>query len=238
MPPDQAHYCSFGLTVMSVTTISSTLLILIMTFECFYSIIRPHKAASFNTVKGAKITIVSIIFICILFSIPHLFVTTGSRTDCFPFFNGRDLVLVKMYSWLYQIVALIFPFLSLLMMNSVIIHTLHKRSKSLLRLNKQGANEGQTETQSSKMTTSEKQIIIMLLSITFGFLIFMTPSAVNVLYVRLVDFKKSPKLYVVYLYVSIAEKAHFTNFGINFLAELFRGMLFKWKRENKKSHQK
>ena len=30
----------------------------------------------------------------------------------------------------------------------------------------------------------------------------------------------------------------FISTGIPFLAELFRGMLFKWKGENKKSHQK
>ena len=34
-----------------------------MTFERFYSIIRPHKAASFNTVKRTKITILIIVIV-------------------------------------------------------------------------------------------------------------------------------------------------------------------------------
>ena len=40
----------------------STYLLIAMTFERFYSIIRPHKAASFNTVMKAKIIIVCVLY--------------------------------------------------------------------------------------------------------------------------------------------------------------------------------
>ena len=49
-------YCTGGTTVNWISNMCSTLFILNMTFDRLYSIIRPHKAAAFNTVKKTKIT--------------------------------------------------------------------------------------------------------------------------------------------------------------------------------------
>ena len=46
----------------------------VVTFERLYSIIRPHKAASFNTVKRARITIVCIYLLCYTYGVPFLFI--------------------------------------------------------------------------------------------------------------------------------------------------------------------
>ena len=63
----------------------STLLIVSMTFERFYSIIQPHKAAWFNTVKKAKISIISIVIFSLFYNIPHVFVTSSQGTQCVPY---------------------------------------------------------------------------------------------------------------------------------------------------------
>ena len=42
-----------------------------MTFERLYSIVWPHKAASFNTVKRAEITLLCCSIFGILYDIPH-----------------------------------------------------------------------------------------------------------------------------------------------------------------------
>ena len=137
-----------------------------MMFEHFYSIIRPHKAASFNTVKKARIIIACIVVISTLYSMPHFFMTGNDGTICIPFAKCTNLFAGKLYYWTDQVVGLGFPFIALLTMNTVIIHTLHERSSLLLtRSNTQ--DEGQSH--SSKMKSSEKQIIIMLLLVTFGF---------------------------------------------------------------------
>ena len=47
-------------TIVISTVQASAFLVVSMTFEHFYSIIRPHKAASFNTVQRAKIIILGI----------------------------------------------------------------------------------------------------------------------------------------------------------------------------------
>ena len=115
-----------------------------MTFERFYSIVRPHKAASFNTVQRAKVIIACTYTLGILYSIPLLFVAGNTGRTCIPIRMPSYNILGKIYHWLTEIIIFVFPFISLLIMNSVIIHTLRRRSKQkLLGPRDQGQTEGQ-----------------------------------------------------------------------------------------------
>ena len=73
-----------------VASLSSTGFILAMTFERFYSIIRPHKTASFNTFKRAQITIACIILLSILFDVPHVFMTLKVCKNLNPIWIWRQ----------------------------------------------------------------------------------------------------------------------------------------------------
>ena len=70
-----------------------------MTFERFCSIIRPHKAASFNSVKRAKITIVSCILLSALYNCPHLFITAEKGDQCVPYGKPMDKLIGEIYNW-------------------------------------------------------------------------------------------------------------------------------------------
>ena len=116
-------------------------------------------------------------------------------------------------------------------MNSVIIHTLHRRSKFVEK-----SSEGQGEIQGhdrkegkmSKMNSSEIQIIIMLLLITFGYLILMIPSYGMSFYASFVDYQNSPKLYAgFHLIMAVGAKAYFTNYAINFYLYVISGQKFR-----------
>ena len=74
--------CYLGMTLSVTFQYSSTLFILSMTVGRCYSIIRPHKSASFNTVRRAEITITSIVFFSSSFNSPHLFYTLSTGQDC------------------------------------------------------------------------------------------------------------------------------------------------------------
>ena len=119
--------CSIFLVPFFGASMSSTFLILSMTFERFYSIIRPHKAASFNTVKKAKITIVCIFVFFTLFNIPHLFMSDMDGARCVPWGKGTHFI-GQFYFYIEMVIAFILPFILLLIMNCVIIFTLKKRS--------------------------------------------------------------------------------------------------------------
>ena len=220
MPPNQFWYCTYLNFGVLVTVYISNLLILSMTFERFYSIIRPHKAALFNTVKRAKITIVCIVLFSVLYHIPHWFISANIGQLCLTNVLSADKSIGEFYYWFSEILHFILPFILLLIMNSVIIHTLNKRSKFNLG---QGQNEGQT----TKPKTSEGQIFTMLLCVTFGFLILTTPVKVLVFYMNY-HHSNTPQYFAgLYLFYQIGEKTYYTNHGINFFLYVISGHKFR-----------
>ena len=230
MPLSQAWHCRLTIPMSFTSTLCSALFILSMTFDRFYSIIRPHKAASFNTVKRAKITIFCIFAFSIIFNIPHWFTTYNIGAMCLPF--GNLPVMSKTYSqiyyWLYFVLQFAFPFVSLLIMNSVIIHTLRNRSAQKRESHISTISQNGGQGQSSKIKNSEKQIFAILLLVTFGFLILTTPAYSFFIFNFFIDFTTSPKVYAVYhLLSNIAQKMHFANHGINFFFYVISGQKFR-----------
>ena len=232
MPLGQYWYCCLNINMLFTAMLCSTLLILNMTFDRFFSIIKPHKAASFNTVKRAKITIVCAVFLSIIFNIPHRFVTLNDGWLCLPF--GNRLAMKKWYCqfyyWISFAVQYAIPFVSLLSMNGVIIHTLRNRMRPVkgqeVTAGGQGQDEGQG--QNSKIKSSEMQIYIILLLVTFGFLILTTPGYMFFLINLVYDFRQSPKIFAGYhLYTNTAQKMHYTNHGINFFLYVISGLKFR-----------
>ena len=214
MRPDHFTFCAITNTLLLMSTTSSILFILQMTFGRFYSIIRPNKAASFNTVTKAKITIVIIVIRSILFNIPHIFMSTNVGKECVPLGIGMEKVAAQLLYYATFIVNFALPFVLLLVMNSVIIYTLRTRSlKSFIRSNGQGQNDDQI----SKLKNSEKQIFILLLLVTFAFLILTTPGYAMILYDNFVDYTKLSQI-ICRLLPCLPHwaKTYYTNYGINF----------------------
>ena len=207
----------------------STLLIMGMTFERFYSIIRPHKAASFNTIKKAKITIVFIILYSICFNIPYFYQTTAVDGACVPNSKWNENIYGRFYFWLSFSLSFAFPFVALLFMNCVIIQTLRNRSANTLALGQgQGQGQPENEVSTSKIKNTEVQIYIMLLLVTFGFLTLVSPSYLFVLYSIVYNYKKSPYSFAgYYFFLQIAQKVYYTNSGINFFLYVISGQKFR-----------
>ena len=112
------------------------------------SIIRPLKAASFNTMSRVRIIIVFIFMFGFTYSIPFLFISVNDGRTCIPNAIASNNIFGELYYWLTEVVTFIFPFISLLCMNSVIIDTLRKRSKMTFS---ELIGQGQTEGQSVKL---------------------------------------------------------------------------------------
>ena len=85
MPPDQFLHCTIVALTLTTATLCSTLFIVSMTFDRFYSIIMPNKATSFNMVKRAKFSIFFIIFVSVVYNVPHGFLTTYAGGQCLPY---------------------------------------------------------------------------------------------------------------------------------------------------------
>ena len=210
---------------MAIT--ASILFIVSMTFERFYSIIRPHKAASFNTVKRAKITIIVVGPFSVLFNIPHFFITSNQGSVCLPF--GDEVAMgtpqIRFFFWLSSTVIFVIPFVLLLTMNSGIIHTLRRRPD--LALSK---IESKVRTDDKRRKSNDKQIYSILLLVTFAFLILCSPLYIfTILHYSMLDnFLQTPKAFAAYnLLFNVAQKLSVTNYGINFFLYVISGKKFR-----------
>ena len=229
MPPSQHGHCSITSFGVAFGSLPSTLFITNMTFERLYSIVRPHKAASFNTVKRAKITIACILVFSLLFNFPHFFISSNTGRVCITYGTAIRSKYGQIYYWSGFILSYSLPFISLLIMNTVIIHTLRTRSiNTIRRSGGQGQPEGEGHSQGHIMKNSERQITIMLLLVTFVFLTLVTPVCIMVLYAKYTDVRKSAYSFAgYYLFYNVALKAYYTNHGINFFLYVISGQKFR-----------
>ena len=195
-----------------------------MTFERVYSIIRPHKAALFNTVKKAKITIPCIFVLAFSYSIPNLFVSQDNVQFCTTRYHIDGNVFGQLYRWLSEIIIIPVPFVSLLSMNSIIIHTLRKRSQTTLKMSR-GTEHAKCQT--SEINHSEAKIYLILLLVSFGYLIFSSP--IDALYLYIAFYSgRSPYYYAsLYLFHQVAFKMFLTNHGFNFFLYVMAGKKFR-----------
>ena len=158
------------------------------------------------------------------YSIPFLFVAGHNGISCVVNRFASGHILGEMYHWLTEVFIFIFPSISLLTMNSVIIHTLRKRSK----LNILGSgNLSETDGEHLRNKHPEKQIVTMLLLVTFVFLTLNLPVRCLVFYVNFSS-GNNPHYYAgLHLFYQVGVKAYYTNHGINFFLYVISGKKFR-----------
>ena len=110
-------------------------------------------------------------------------------------------------------------------MNSVIIHTLRKRSSNMLMTENPDQGQGNSEGHESKQP--EKQIYVMLLLVSFTFIILYTPANVLVLHLNFFTGNTPTFFAGQYLFLQISEKLFFTSHGINFFLYVLSGQKFR-----------
>ena len=200
-----------------------------MTFDRFYSIIKPHRAASFNTTKRAKITVLCIIIFSSVFNVPHLFMTAIEGRQSVPLGKGMDKPLGLLYYWMSFSISYALPLVALLLMNSFIIQTLRKRLIfEIPPTTTNSQDQGHPEGQSSRLKTSDRQIFVILLLVAFSFFVLNTPAYALILYVNWVNYSQTPKsLAGFHLFYNVAHKTYFTNCGINFFLYVISGQKFR-----------
>ena len=230
VPPGPKWYTRVANYINFISFMCSTLLILSMTFERFYSIILPHKAASFNTVKRAKITVACIVIVSILYNIPHLYVTSNVKWEYIPYGNSNEYSFGEFYYWLSTIVHFALPFTLLLIMNSVIIHKIRNRFPSMpsQKTSSDSSIRESSQGESSQNKKSELQVFVTLLLVTFTFLILTTPAYLFFFFVLVIDFFKTPRCFAGYfLFYNVSHKLYISNYGINFFLYVISGKKFR-----------
>ena len=222
-------YCCIICTLIFFGFLCSTLLVVSMTFDRFYSIIMPHKAASFNTVKRAKITIVCIYLFSIVYNLPQALLVSGKTYECAPYDKASSVSYGMPYYWLSFVIHYALPFILLLAMNSVIIHKIRTRSiGEKYTSESQGHSQCHIQGHGKKSNSSEGQTFAILLLVTFALLIFNTPAYMFFIYIQIVDITASPQVFVGYLlFHQISFVLQVSNYGINFFLYVLSGKKFR-----------
>ena len=190
--------------------------IVAMSFERFYSIIRPLNAGSFITVKRAKITVVRIVTFTFLYYSPHWFITSNHQTMCISNKYLSVNVHGKLYYWLSESISFILPFMLLLVMNSAIIHTLRQRFKLNLM-----ASGSQEQSEYNNNRSSDKQIYRILILVTFGYLVLSLPGKIVIFYLNIYRENTPQFIARFHLIGQLAAKVYYTNHGVNFFFFMF-----------------
>ncbi len=254
MPPSQFWYCTIGNYFLFSSTLTSTYIIINMTFDRFYSIIKPHRAALMNTIKRAKITISCICLLSFICNIPHWFLSTAlDNKFCQPFHLYLDKWYNGAFFWLSMVLSYAVPFICLLIMNICIIYTINNSVKKAQvnkrytqktgeTLNeKEDGRSGETDTQRTKHLAiqreqsqtkekySELQIYVTLLSVTFSFLILTFPTYAYFFYARVYgDSSENAKYSALSFFLAqLSHKLYYVNNGINFFLYVFAGSKFR-----------
>ena len=107
------------------------------------------------------------------------------------------------------------------LMNCFIIHIIPQRSSKSLSIS--GGHGGR-----DKIKNAEMQMFVILLLITFTFLILTTPAYLLVIYVMFVHYEESAKSFADFtLFYSVAQKTYYTNYAMNFFLYVISGKKFR-----------
>ena len=160
---DSEMYCHLTMTIMFSGLLCSTLLVVSMTFDRFYSILMPHKAASFNTVKRAKITIACICAFSIIYNVPQILLIDVETHQCVPYGRANKVRYGMVYYWFSFVINYALPFLLLLAMNSLIIHRIRQRHLNLFATDASRGQQKQVQDQIKvKRSTTHRKVILLL----------------------------------------------------------------------------
>ena len=223
-PPGPFWFCTFICTLNFFSILCSTMLVVSMTFDRFYSILMPLMAASFNTVKRAKITIICIYLFALAYNIPQALLVDGETYQCVPYGKVDQIPYSMVYYWFSFVINYALPFILLLSMNSVIIHKIRQRKFR----NNPDAGPSQVQGQGQPRRSSEGQTFAILVLVTFTLLILTTPAYMFFIYIQVVNYTASPESFASYfLFYHSSFALQVTNYGINFFLYVISGKKFR-----------
>ena len=197
-----------------------SLIIVAMTFDKFFAIRFPHKSASFNTPRRAKIVVAIIVVVSVIFNLPHFFVTLLIDETCMPY--ARQGVWNQIFMFASFLINTVGVFVALIIMNGFIISAVRGRKKLL-----QNMGESEKSSESKHQRSTERQITIMLLLVSFLYLILIGPGCIHFVNWLIVPPDRNPLTHANFtLSYNVCQKLFFTNNSINFFLYCISGQKF------------
>ena len=215
-----------------------------MTFDRFLAIRFPFKATTWCTPRRARITVIVGFIFSLVYSSPFLYTSSLANPRVCVAIKSNELF-PQVYSWVNTCLNSVVPFLSLLIMNAFIISTIKQRRKYFQESKKERGVEDtkgmskKKEQEKNKVKSAvekaekqqknlENQLTVMLLLVTFMFLMLTLPQYARYVVAAILDYDRDAPTYAGYMFlVHITNKLSFTNNACNFFLYCMGGRKFR-----------
>ena len=223
-------------------SLSGVCIIISMTADRLIGVRFPLRALSLCTVSRAQKTVLCIPLFTAVYTIPYLLLSKFVGPTCVAL--AIETRFTVAYSWVTICLNCFIPFLCILGMNSAMITTIRQRMKNNLAesigtrdIHLQESTSPQPRTESAtprsatkprKRDSREKQLVFMLLLISFSFIVLTLPLFVRYLLYQYLD--KSSTYHAAstfYLVFHVTNKMFHTNSAINFILYCIGGSKFR-----------
>ena len=227
LPTFQLHpfvpmHCSWNMYTSFGFSMIGSLIIVAMTFDKFFAIRFPHKSASFNTPRRAKIVIIIIVIFSAIFNLPQFYVTLLIDGTCMPY--ARQDVWNQVFMFVSFVFNAVGIFGALIIMNGFIISAVRGRKKFIQNM----ADGDKSSAEAKHQRSTERQITIMLLLVSFLYLVLIGPGFIHFLHWLVIPPDRDPLTHANFvLSYNICQKLFFTNNSINFFLYCISGRKFR-----------
>ena len=223
--------CVVWVYAVFLMTAGSGFLLVGVTFDRFMAVCFPFKARSWCTPKRAKVIVGAIMAFVAVFYAPMAAMSNVVDGNVCAAFRFDDWPRLNATLAVINLIALpIIPFFVILFMNIRITLAVQRSQKLQGKARQQKAiqqKQGRAET-TEERSTRDKQLTIMLLVVSFAYVIIILPISCRVLAYIFVDYYASAKAYALFVLL-FASLNHvlFLNNTINFYLYYLTGSRFR-----------
>ncbi len=231
--------CKILAWMFQTFTVYGVYVIVFMTLDRCLVVKWPLRAVTWCAPRRAKRTLAILLLVVLVYCVPSVFyagvVDNGSYCASFAVNTQWSRTL----SWVTTGLNSVIPFFIILTINYTIIITFHRKAKfrdnmksvKLQRLSKncKKRNQNDKDVPHIKGTNCrERQLISMLLLVTFALLILTLPQYIRYAVYLFVDCTTSAHKYALYILIyNLTNKLHFTNSAINLFLYCIGGSKFR-----------
>ena len=206
--------CAIFSWLFHSASLTSNVLIVSMTIDRYIAVCHPVKAKVYCTHQRAKLTIGLAAVCCVVYTIPYWMTARLTNHSVCTVMTIKSRA-YTIYSWLTFALKSAIPFCILLAFNVAIIRGL-RRAKAAVADSKRG------------VAGREGQLTVLLLMITFTFILLTAPQHATHIYYMYTDQAASIEAYAQFMFAShLSNKLFYTNNAINFLLLTVSGSKFR-----------
>lgn len=208
--------CKATSWIFQICSLTGIYLILCMTVDRLIGVKYPFHALRFCTPSRAKKILICLPITISIYTIPYVLLSKAIGPSCVSL--AVQSTFTTVFSYITLCLSCFIPFFCLLTMNCMIITTMLQRKASQLSSE---CNQGQAKSR-------EKQLVMMMLLVSFTFLILTSPLYIRYLLYQYIEEQKSLKsMAVFYLILHLTNKMYYTNHAVNFILYCIGGSKFR-----------